>query len=403
MAKTPGITIRHARSCPAHQDLDARCGCKPTFQAHTWDRRSKRRIRKTFPTLATARVWRQDAVPEIRRGTMRAPTQTTVREAWEAWIAGAKDGTVRTRSGDIYKPSALRGYEQAIRLRILDDLGAVRLSDVSRLQLQDVADRMLADGMDASTIRNTFLPLRAIYRRALKRSEVAVNPTAGLELPAVRGRRDRVASAAEAAALLAAIDNEHDRAVWAVALYAGLRLGELQALRDEDVDLQAGVIRVERAWDAKEGVIEPKSRAGRRRVPIVAALRAHLAAHKLRRGTADGFFFGSAGRPLNRAMLIKRSLRAWVEANAKELGHAEEQGRKPNLLEPIGLHEARHTCASIFIAAGVNVKPLSAYLGHASITITLDRYGHLMPGNEDEAVGLVDAYLEQAESAAVMT
>jgi integrase len=66
-------------------------------------------------------------------------------------------------------------------------------------------------------------------------------------------------------------------------------------------------------------------------------------------------------------------------------------------LEPIGWHELRHTCASIFIAAGVNAKALSSYLGHASISITLDRYGrHLMPGNEDEAAALVDAYLERA-------
>jgi integrase len=62
-------------------------------------------------------------------------------------------------------------------------------------------------------------------------------------------------------------------------------------------------------------------------------------------------------------------------------------------LEPIGLHECRHTFASLMIAAGVNAKALSTYLGHASISITLDRYGHLMPGNEDEAAGLLDAYL----------
>ena len=60
------------------------------------------------------------------------------------------------------------------------------------------------------------------------------------------------------------------------------------------------------------------------------------------------------------------------------------------------LHECRHTFASILIAAGVNAKALSTYLGHNSIPITLDRYGHLMPGNEDEAVALVDAYLELA-------
>ena len=63
-------------------------------------------------------------------------------------------------------------------------------------------------------------------------------------------------------------------------------------------------------------------------------------------------------------------------------------------LEPIGLHEARHSFASLMIAAGVNAKALSTYMGHSSITITLDRYGHLMPGNEGQAAALLDAYLE---------
>ena len=147
---------------------------------------------------------------------MRAPTQTTLRETWELWEAGAKDGTVRTRSGDEYKPSALRGYEQAMRLRILPDVGALKLSEVTRVALQDLADKMLADGKDASTIPNTFLPLRALYRRACARGEVAVNPTSGLTLPAVRGKRDRIAAPVEAAALIAALP-EADRPMWACA------------------------------------------------------------------------------------------------------------------------------------------------------------------------------------------
>jgi integrase len=81
--------------------------------------------------------------------------------------------------------------------------------------------------------------------------------------------------------------------------------------------------------------------------------------------------------------LVNRANRAWKRAK----------------LSPIGLHQCRHTFASILIAAGVNAKALSAYLGHSSIQITLDRYGHLMPANEDEAVALVDAYLERASRA----
>ena len=70
-------------------------------------------------------------------------------------------------------------------------------------------------------------------------------------------------------------------------------------------------------------------------------------------------------------------------------------------MDRITPHECRHTYASLMIAAGVNAKALSTYMGHANISITLDRYGHLMPGTEDEAAGLLDAYLaEQLDGAA---
>jgi integrase len=114
-------------------------------------------------------------------------------------------------------------------------------------------------------------------------------------------------------------------------------------------------------------------------VPIVAALRAHLAAHVLRSTRRGGLIFGRADdEPFNPGTMNARAARAWTG------------------LTPIGLHELRHTCASIFIAAGVNAKALSTYLGHSSVTITYDRYGHLMPGSAKEVVTLVDAYLEHA-------
>ena len=71
--------------------------------------------------------------------------------------------------------------------------------------------------------------------------------------------------------------------------------------------------------------------------------------------------------------------------------------------ERITLHECRRTFASPMIGARVNAKALSTYMGHAMIGITLDRYGHLMPGNEDEAAGMLDAYLAPADTAARLT
>ncbi len=67
------------------------------------------------------------------------------------------------------------------------------------------------------------------------------------------------------------------------------------------------------------------------------------------------------------------------------------------------MREARHTYASLMIAAGVNAKSLQTYMGHSSVTVTYDRYGHLMPGNEEEAAGLLDAYLDRADTQARAT
>jgi integrase len=375
-----GIRVRHARTCPAFTDPDSRCNCEPGYEAWVFSVKDGRKIRKTFRNLAEAKGWRADSTSAIRKGTLRSPSRLTIREAAEAWLKGAEEGTIRTRSGDAYKPSALRSYRASLEQRVLPEFGAVRLSALGRVDVQDYADSLLAEGLDPSTIRNTLMPLRAIYRRALARGEVTVNPMTGLELPAVRGRRDRIASPAEAAALIDALP-EADRALWATALYAGLRRGELMALRWENIDLEKNLITVACSWDVKAGPVEPKSHAGKRTVPIASALRVLLIAHQLRSGRADGLVFGrSPERPFEPVTLAERAARAWRKAQ----------------LTGITLHECRHTFASLMVAAGVNAKALSTYMGHASVMITLDRYGHLMPGNEMEAAGLLDVYLTRA-------
>jgi integrase len=115
-------------------------------------------------------------------------------------------------------------------------------------------------------------------------------------------------------------------------------------------------------------------------VPLGHQLRQLLIEHRLRSesGAGDDLIFGiGEGRPLAPRALAERARGAWSGAE----------------LEPIGLHECRHTYAAFMIAAGINAKALSTYMGHSSITVTLDRYGHLMPGNEDEAAAMLDDYL----------
>ena len=370
--------VRHSGGC-ASQLERGRCDCRPGYQAQVYSPAERRTIRKTFRTLADARAWRAETKAALERGSLRAPSRQSLEQAAQDWIKAANAGVIRTRSGDPYKPGALRGYEQALSARIVPRFGHLKTSALHRNAVQDLVDEMLAEGLAPSTVRNAILPLRAIYRRLTARNEVAMNPTLGLSLPAIRERRDRVARPREARALLDAL-SQADRPPWATALYAGLRRGELRALRWCDVDFEAGLIRVERGWDPKEGPIEPKSRAGKRRVPLSKPLRTYLAAHRLRSGGAseDLVFSGRGGKPLAPDALIERARKAWRAAG----------------LEPIGLHECRHTYAAFMIAAGVNAKALSSYMGHSTITMTLDRYGHLMPGNEDEAAAMLAAYLE---------
>jgi integrase len=373
-----GIVVRHSRSCRSHQG--DRCSCRPSYQAQVWSAREQKTIRRSFRELSDARAWRQQSQIAIRNGLLRSPSQTTLNDAASEWLEAAEAGRVRTRSGEAYKPSAVRAYRQALNHRALPHLGTKRLTSITQLMLQDFADELSAKGLSPSSVRNTLLPLRAIFRRAHQRGEVAINPTLKLALPAVRGCRDRIAAPAELGPLLDALQPA-DRAIFATALYAGLRAGELQALHWDDINLPSNLINVHRNWDRKTGFVAPKSRSGTRRVPIIPTLRRELTRHRLQQGTGgQGFVFPSTrnpDKPFNPSSLNLQTKKAWKEAG----------------LASIGLHECRHSYAAYMIAAGINTKALSTYMGHSSITITLDRYGHLLPGNETQAATLLETWL----------
>jgi integrase len=268
--------------------------------------------------------------------------------------------------------------------RVLPVLGARRLADVRRGDLQRMVDHWLAEGLSPNSVRNHLNPLRIVYRRALAHEDAAVNPTSNLQLPSSHGTRERFATAAEMEALIDAWDE--DRALWAVAAYAGLRRGELRALRWEEVDFDHDVIRVRRTWDRVVGPKRPKSRAGVRDLPMIAPVRRGLLEHRLGSGRRAGLVFGrDHERAFDPSTVVDRARRAW----------------KQEKLTPIGLHECRHTFASLMIAAMAgrgtfNPKVLQTLMGHSTITVTYDRYGHLFPGSETEAGAALEAYLDMA-------
>jgi integrase len=148
-----------------------------------------------FPTLAAAKAWRADGVSALNKGRRVAQTRKTLREAADAWLAGAKADppTVLNRSGRPFKPSVIRTYESDLERFVLPDLGALRLSDVSRGELKALVDHLVGKGLFPSRVRGIVNPVRAIFRDAIEAEEVQLNPTIGLRLPAAPAPRRRAA------------------------------------------------------------------------------------------------------------------------------------------------------------------------------------------------------------------
>jgi integrase len=399
-----GINERHSRTCRSANG--GTCNCQPSYRAWVYDRRSGEKIRQTFAgkgALAAAKRWRADALSMQNRGQLQRETRETVREVGDEWLEKAKRGLVSRRTKVKFKPSTLRDYESALEQYIYPDLGAVRLSDLRRGDVQALVDRLGEAGLAGSTVRNAIMPLRVIAGYAITRKGLVTNPTTDLELPAPGEHRDRAATITEARVLLDALPDDV-QAVYATAFYAGLRRGELRGLRVTDLhglDGDGGAwIQVERGWDDVDGEIAPKTRAGKRRVPVCETLRAILAAHIEQNGRKGAqLVFGPDGTtPFLPNTIRRHAHRAWA---AVAVG-AFLRGELPDGVEvdPIGLHEARHTFASWLSAAGFPKERRQWWLGHADEDVT-DEYTHELDGQLAADASRLEAYAGTSEATVI--
>lgn len=350
-------------------------------------------LRKRGPwteDLSEAIAWRDKTIVDGREGLLTRRT-ITLGTAREKWIAGITSGTIRNRSGKQYKPSVLRDYKRDIGICV-EVIGARKRLDEIRLEdAQIVVDLLYDRGLSDSRVRHIMFCLRALYNWALPRGYARLNPCHGLPLPAPEETpRDRIATLEEVGLLLGALEVP-DRTAPALACYAGLRAGEILALRWSDIDLDVRTIRIDSAIDTTEGIrIAPKSRAAHRNVPIQARLLAVLMDH------AETVAPDPVRNPTNLLFPGRRTRRGERREGQEVFWSLSGLHRRLRArwgavgLEPLGMHEGRHTFASMLIERGANAKAVQTYMGHSSITITFDRYGHLMPGHEAETLRLLD-------------
>jgi integrase len=152
---------------------------------------------------------------------------------------------------------------------------------------------------------------------------------------------------------------------------------------------------VSKSWDDVEGEVAPKSHKGNRLVPVPDALRGYLPAHKLRTGRDGGdFLFGrSATQPFTPTTVLRRALKAWAAASVERA----QAGQPP--LQPLGLHEGRHTYVSLMSAAGTPLLEIGDFMGDSSAYM-VDRYRHLLTGSASRRPSDLNAYLAGAQTGA---
>ncbi len=370
------------------------------------------KLRRVFPTLAEAEVWRSQHLANLHAGTLRTAGSQTVAEALDDLTARMRSGAARTRSGEPYKPSVIVTYASATEAHLRPAFGRLRLIDLRRENVQRFADDLAAKGLSGQTIRNVLMPLRVLCRLALRDGLLAVSPVEHLDLPASRGYREHVAAAEDVPRLLDGLNLQPtgsrdakprplipsataavDRAAWALMFYAGLRLGEAQGLRWENVDLAAGELHVRQAWDDNTWqVVTPKSRAARRSVPIAPPLAAALEVLRAERADDPASTYvlrnrNRGGRPITQRVLRNRAAEAW-----------RSQG-----IEGFGPHEARHTFGSMMAAAGVQAWDLAALMGHTDPNMTANRYRHIYADERREMGARFADYLTRSDTQARMS
>jgi integrase len=314
--------------------------------------------------------------------------QVNVNVAAGVHIAPSKAPTVKEASGDWLEASEALGLERAtikvysdhVRLHIVPFIGHLKLSDLSVQVVRKFEDTLRQNGRSAALISMIVRSLGGILADAQERGNAAHNAVRNMHRN--RGKRRNkslqkrkleigvdIPSKEEVSAIIANA-NWRWRPLLTTAAFTGLRASELRGLRWCDVDLKANELKVRQRADCYNEIGKPKSEAGERTVPFGPYLSNTLKEWKLACPNGELVFPNGVGNVESLTNIRKRGL---VPAIKAALGESKYTG----------MHCFRHFYASWCIDRGLPPKVIQERMGHASITLTFDRYGHLFPRADD--------------------
>jgi len=271
----------------------------------------------------------------------------------------------------------------------LPRIGHIKLVKLSPLDLQRLYADRLDSGLSSTTVHHLHVVLHRLLKQAVRLGINSSNVTEAVDAPRRTLLEITTWNAEQVSRFLAAADEHYLAVFWRLALLTGMRRGELLGLKWEDIDLDRGSLAVRRTLSRGKGgtweLSQPKTASGRRSIALpascVTSLRKHKAtqnAERLRLGEIwddqDFVFTNRTGGPLH--------------VNSLALQFAKLT--KATALPKIRFHDLRHTSATLLLAQGVNPKIVQERLGHADISMTLNRYSHVTPDMQRLAADALD-------------
>ena len=296
----------------------------------------------------------------------------TVGEFLERWLAAI---------GPSVRPRSLMMYRIHVRKHIVPALGQQKLSALTPDQVQTFLNGKI-DTLAPKTVNHLRGTLRTALNAAQDWGYVARNVVTKTKPVAAKPRKLRVLDESEARRLLATAEDDRHYALYAVALAMGLRLGEALGLRWEAVDFDTGKLHVRYGLQRINGELtlaEPKTEGSNRSIKMPALVVQSLRQHQLQQrqeGIVTPWVFCTLrGTPVDPRNALRQFKALLVKAG---------------LPDTIRFHDLRHSCATLLLARGVNVKVIAELLGHSSPQLLLSTYGHVLPQLRDAAAEEMD-------------
>ena len=291
------------------------------------------------------------------------------------WLASVKS-SVRVRT--------FEAYESTVNKHIVPQVGRVKLEKLGPQDVQALLDAKLASGLHPRTVTGIRLVLCYALNQAMRWELLSRNVAALVKGPKIPHREMKVWTEDQARKFIECCDSERLGALYVLALYTGLRRGELCALRWSDVDLDTRVASVRRSLQRTRtaGLVfeEPKTEKARRSINLAPAVISALRAHRKRQAEtrlAAGSLWQDKG------LIFPTGIGTPMDPRA--LGIDYDRMIEKSKLPRIRLHDLRHTFATIGLGQGVHPKVMSDMLGHSKVSLTLDVYSHALPSFQTEA------------------